>query len=318
MGGKMSVYTIDCNYIEKEIAAAFLIVEENEACFVENNTVFAVPDLLQKLHELNIKKEDVKFIIITHVHLDHAGGTSELLSNCPNAVVIAHPKAAPHIIDPKRLIDSSMKVYGEENFKKLYGEIKPVPQDKVRIMQDGEEIIWGNRKLKFIYTRGHANHHFVIHDSKTNGIFTGDSFGIGYKQLQNGNDLFIFPSTTPTDFDFEEAKLSVQKIVSSGANKVYLTHFGEWQDISRAAEQMLSGLERMEKIRREALNSELNDEELEKFCSIKIGEFFKEEIYKRGLGEKELKFLDFDRDINAMGLAFSAKRERSKTKNSTQ
>lgn len=314
----MSVYSIDCQYIEAEIAAAFLVVEGKEASFVENNTVYAVPELLHKLDVLHIKTEDVKYIIITHVHLDHAGGTAELLSHCPNAIVLAHPKAAPHVIDPKRLIESSKKVYGEEKFNKLYGEIKPVPQDKVRIMQDGEELGWGTRTLKFIYTRGHANHHFVVHDSKTNGIFTGDSFGIGYKHLQKGNLPFIFPSTTPTDFDYEEAKLSVQKIVSLGARKVYLTHFGEWSDITLAAEQMMFGLERMEEIRKNAVNSDLKDEDLDNFCSTNIGEYFREEIFKRGMGESELRFLDFDRDINAMGLAHSARRERAKLKSPIQ
>ena len=310
----MSVHTIDCNYIGKDIAAAFLMIEGNEGAFVENNTIHAIPSLLEKLNKENIKLENIRYIIITHVHLDHAGGTSELLSNCPNAVVLAHPKAAPHIIDPKRLIESSMMVYGRENFLKLYGEIKPVPSDRVRIVQDGEIISWGNRILKFIYTRGHANHHFVVHDSKTNGVFTGDSFGIGYKQLQHGNEPFLFPSTTPTDFDFEEAILSIDKIINTGADKVYLTHFGIWTEVASGASQLREGLKKMENIRMEALNSTLSDEELQKFCSLKIGDYFRNELERRNINLKELQFLEFDRDINAMGLAHSAKRQRGKSK----
>ena len=314
----MSVITIDCNYIEKEIAAAFLMIEGNESAFIENNTVKSIPILLNKLKENNLKNDNVKYIIITHVHLDHAGGTSELLSHCPNAIVLAHPKAAPHIIDPKRLIDSSIMVYGKDKFYELYGDIKPVPQERVRAMKDGESISLGGRDLKFIYTRGHANHHFVIYDSKTNGVFSGDSFGIGYRQLQKGSSPFIFPSTTPTDFDAEEAKLSIQKIIATGADKVYLTHFGEWYSIKEAGEQLLNGLEKMEEIRISAINSSLKDDELHLYCIRQIGEYFHKEIVSRGMGEKEVRFLDFDRDINAMGLAHSAKRARAKLTSPTQ
>lgn len=308
----MSVITIDCNYIDKEIAAAFLMIEGSEAAFIENNTSHSVPYLLKELDTQGIKRENVKYLIITHVHLDHAGGTSELLKYCPNAIVLAHPKAAPHIIDPKRLIESSMKVYGEENFKKLYGEIHPVPSERVRVMQDEEILLFGERKLRFIFTRGHANHHFVVHDSKTNGIFTGDSFGIGYLEMQKGNRPFLFPSTTPTDFDSAEAKISIQKIMSSGASVAYLTHFGEWRSIQEAGKDLLSAIDLMEEILQSAIKSFLPDEELESYCNRRIEEYMKVELERRGLGKKELDYLKFDREINAMGLAFSAKKARKK------
>jgi len=311
----MSVITIDCNYIDKNIAAAFLMIEGEEAAFIENNTAHSVPILLSELDKNSIKKENVKYLIITHVHLDHAGGTSELLKFCPNALVLAHPKAAPHIIDPKRLIDSSISVYGKEKFYALYGDIQPVPIEKVRIMQDGEVLQFGERTLKFIYTRGHANHHFVIHDSKTNGIFTGDSFGIGYLDIQKGNKPFLFPSTTPTDFDAEEAKLSVKKIIETGADKAFLTHFGKWNNMKEGAEQLLSSIDIMESIRLNAIKSELNDEELQKYCEDKVKEFIKQEVEKRNLPVSINEFLKFDCDINAMGLAYSAKKARKKNFN---
>ncbi|HNH10725.1 MAG TPA: MBL fold metallo-hydrolase, partial [Leptospiraceae bacterium] len=172
------IRTIDCRYIKENLAASFLIQEGNECVFVETNTVYAVPYLLKTLEEAGRKPEDVKYIIVTHVHLDHAGGTSELLKHCPNATVLAHPKTASHLAAPERLVQSSITVYGEEKFRELYGNIEPVPEKRIRIMKDGEELVWGKRKLRFIYTRGHANHHFVIHDSKSNSVFTGDSFGI--------------------------------------------------------------------------------------------------------------------------------------------
>ncbi len=308
----MSVITIDCNYIEKEIAASFLMIEGREAAFIENNTSHSVPSLLQELEKNGIKREDVRFLIITHVHLDHAGGTSELLKHCPNAIVLAHPKAAPHVIDPKRLIESSKKVYGEEKFKELYGDIQPVSSEKVRVMQDEEILQFGERSLRFIYTRGHANHHFVIHDSKTNGIFTGDSFGIGYLKMQAGTRPFLFPSTTPTDFDSVEAKISIQKIINTGAQVAYLTHFGEWRDVKESGKELSAAIDLMEDIRQSAILSTLLDDDLEKYCSDRMEEYMKRELMDRGLGQSELDYLKFDREINAMGLAYSAKKARKK------
>jgi glyoxylase-like metal-dependent hydrolase (beta-lactamase superfamily II) len=308
----LSIYTIDCNYIEKEIAAAFLMVEGKEVAFIENNTFYAVPLLLEELNKHSLKPSDVKYLIVTHIHLDHAGGTSELLKHCPNAIVLAHRQAAPHLINPKRLIESAIQVYGSETFKKLYGIIEPIPEEKIRIMQDGEEIKFGSRKLKFIYTRGHANHHFVIYDSFTNGIFTGDSFGIGYKRLQNGNSPFLFLSTTPNDFDPDEALISIDKILSTGADKAYLTHYGEWSQMQLGAEQLRAGIKEMASLLDSAITNDVSDDGLQKFCEEKVREFFLEELKNRGI-EKEIDgYIHLDIEINAQGIAYAAKRARKK------
>ncbi|MCB1180238.1 MAG: MBL fold metallo-hydrolase [Leptospiraceae bacterium] len=310
----MSVITIDCNYVKEELASAFLMIEGEEALFVENNTSQAVPFLLKSLDNNNIKKENVKYLIITHVHLDHAGGTSALLKHLPNAIVLAHPKAAPHLINPERLVESAKKVYGAENFQKLYGEIEPVPKEKVRIMQDWEKIQFGSRFLKFIFTRGHANHHFVIHDSKTNGVFTGDSFGIGYPAIQKGKKPFIFPSTTPTDFDPVEARLSIEKILQTGAEKVYLTHFGEWHYMKEGADQLIDGLNEFEKLLTKVSDINFPEEQIDSYCVDNVYNYFMKEAASRDLQGEGLEFLKFDAEINAMGISFAAKRARKKIK----
>jgi hypothetical protein len=141
------------------------------------------------------------------------------------------------------------------------------------------------------------------------------SFGIGYLNIQKGNKPFLFPSTTPTDFNAEEAKLSVNKILETGAEKAYLTHFGEWNHMKEGAEQLLSSIEIMESIRLSAIKSELKDDELQYYCEEKIKEFMKQEVEKRNLPVSINEYLKFDCDINAMGLAFSAKKERKKKTN---
>jgi glyoxylase-like metal-dependent hydrolase (beta-lactamase superfamily II) len=308
----MSVFTIDCEYVFPNVAAAYLIIEGNEAAFVENNTTQAVPILLNELKKHNIKKENVKYIIITHVHLDHAGGTGALLKECPNAQVIAHPRAAPHLVNPKRLIESAKMVYGEETFFKLYGNILQVPEEKIYIPSDGESINWGSRYLKFIYTRGHANHHFVVYDSLTNGVFSGDSFGIGYPITQTGKYPFLFPSTTPTDFDPIEAKVSLQKILTTGADKIYLTHFGVWEYVLEGAKQLLDALDYMEEVLFLAQDPKIKDEDLDEFVKNKVSFFMHREVEKRNLPNSVFELLNLDIEINSMGISFAARRARKK------
>ncbi len=307
-----SIQTIDCHYYTDEFAAAYLMLEGEETLFVDNNTNSAIPYLLNALSANKISKKNVRYLIITHIHLDHAGATSRLVQEFPNATVLAHPKAAPHVINPKRIIESASTVYGKENFIKMYGEILEVPSERVRVMQDGEVLKFGSRELTFIYTRGHANHHFVILDSKTNSIFTGDSFGISYPPLRQGTSPFLFPSTTPTDFHADEAKLSIEKILKTKADKAYLTHFDSWTDMKSGADQMLFGIDRMELILKELVRSNQPDTELQILCENKIMQFYKEEFTKRSISFSVLDLLKPDASINAQGLVFAANRAKRK------
>ena len=211
------IRTIDCDYMRREgFAAAYLMREGERAAFVETNTNHALPKLLSALEAEGLDPEAVEYVIITHVHLDHAGGASALMQACPNATLLAHPRAAPHVIDPAKLVKSAKAVYGEREFSEMYGDIRPVPEARVRSMADGETLAFGERTLTFLHTRGHANHHFCVLDTGSNGIFTGDSFGLVYPGLQQGG-LFAIPSTSPTDFDAAAAKQSLDRILDTGA-----------------------------------------------------------------------------------------------------
>jgi glyoxylase-like metal-dependent hydrolase (beta-lactamase superfamily II) len=304
------IFTIDCNYIQPNIACAYLIVEDGRAVFVENNTSHALPYLLQALETHNIPAENVDYAIITHVHLDHAGGSGSLMQKCPNAKLLAHPKAARHVIDPSRLIASAKSVYGED-FDRLYGDIIPVDSSRVRIMEDGEILHWQTRYFKFIYTRGHANHHFCIYDSGSNGIFTGDSFGIAYPSLQTQHP-FIFPTTTPTDFDPEEAVLSLDKIIETGAERAYLTHFGSIGNLPFLKDEMLDGIHNLADVANQAV--ELSDDDMLEYCKKGVKSYFLKKEKKLGLqfSEKDWKLLQFDIDLNSQGLAYWAKKQKSK------
>jgi glyoxylase-like metal-dependent hydrolase (beta-lactamase superfamily II) len=304
--------TIDCHYIKPLLACAYIMVEGSEVAFIENNTSLAVPYLLDGLRELGRTPDQVKYVIITHVHLDHAGGSGLLMQHCRNATLIAHPKAGRHMVDPSRLIASSIQVYGEETFRRLYGEIVPVPEDRVQLMNDGDELKLGSRRLQFFHTRGHANHHFCIFDSKSRGVFTGDTFGIAYPVLQKAGP-FIYPTSTPTDFDPAEARLSLTKIRNTGCSRLYLTHFGEFTALDDGEAQMRSGLDFLEGLLEETigqLKAGQTVEVMQGYNAAAIIEWMKGEVKRREfyVDEEGEEMLRLDAELNAQGIVFAASR----------
>lgn len=312
-----SIRTIDTHYFDMPRGTAAYLMREGEgddarAAFVETNTTHAVPRLLEALAEEGLTPQQVQYVIITHIHLDHAGGAAALLERCPNATLLAHPRAAKHAVDPSKLVKSAKQVYGEDAFAKLYGEIAPVPEARVRIMGDGEELAFGARTLRFFHTRGHANHHMCIHDSKSNAVFTGDSFGLVYPDMQTGG-RFAIPSTSPTDFDAEAALASLDAIVGTGCETVYLTHFGGFQDIEAIAGQLREQLEESGRIVEDA-DANVADEELDAYCMERVHEMMQRRLATVGLenDEKVVNQLKLDSDLNGQGLAFAVKKRRFK------
>ena len=307
-----TIVTIDTQYLGRPgLAAAFLIVEGDRAAFVENNTVHAVPRMLEALSRAGLAPEQVEYAIVTHAHLDHAGGSSALMKACPNATLLAHPRAARHLIDPSKLVASASQVYGEARFRELYGVIEPIAASRVRAMEDGERVRLGARELAFFHTRGHANHHLCIHDSGSNGIFTGDAFGLAYPALQ-ASGTFAFPTTSPTDYAPDEAIQVVRQIAARGAARVFLTHFGEYTAIGELAEQLLADLEVSAAIFERARESGLGGAALEQFCRDALEERFSARLRARGLPDTDAtwELLELDLALNAQGIAWSAQKAR--------
>lgn len=308
------VRTIDCAYTDQpDAAAAYLVREGNRAAFVETNTALAVPRLLAALADEGLAPEQVEYVIITHVHLDHAGGASALMQACQNAVLLAHPRAARHAIDPTKLVASATAVYGAERFRALYGEILPIDPSRVRTVADGETVRLGSRELVFLHTRGHANHHAVIHDRSADGVFTGDAFGIRYPALQT-DGRFLFPSTSPTDFDAAEAKASLDRIVGTGASRVWLTHFGEYTDLAPMAAEMHAQLDAYGALLEEA-DATLEDTALDAFCEVRVRAFF-DALFAAHPGAdtpENRDLLAIDVDLNAQGIAAAVRKRRFKS-----
>ncbi len=313
------IITIDCHYLDApQFAAAYLIIEGDEAAFVDNNTNQALPRLLGALDDAGLQPGQVRYLIVTHVHLDHAGATSALAEACPDAVVLAHPRAVRHIVDPEKLVASASAVYGEAEFRRLYGTIEPVPAERVREMADDEKLAFGRRELTFLHTRGHANHHFCVADSRTNSVFTGDAFGLHYPVLQS-QGRFAFPSTSPTDFDGPLAREAVQRIVDLQPDTVYPTHFGAVTAIGETAGQLDRHLRFAEQVMLDAEASDTPDDALYDDILRRLRDYFTGLLDGRGdLGRRPetWRLLDLDLDLNAQGLAFAANKRRRKARES--
>jgi glyoxylase-like metal-dependent hydrolase (beta-lactamase superfamily II) len=229
------ITAIDCNYVRPGLAASHLIVDSGRAAFVDTGTAHTVPALLAALDLQNIDPHEVEFVFLTHVHLDHAGGAGRLMQQLPDATCVVHPRGARHLVDPARLIAGSIAVYGAEAFDQLYGTVEPIAPDRLRTVADGESITFGARRLEFLHTAGHALHHYCIYDPRARIVFSGDAFGISYRELDSESGPFIFPTTTPVQFDPVAAHAAIDRLAGLAPVAIYLTHYSRVTQIERLA-----------------------------------------------------------------------------------
>jgi glyoxylase-like metal-dependent hydrolase (beta-lactamase superfamily II) len=197
-----------------------------------------VPHLLAALEELGIDRAAVDFVFLTHVHLDHAGGAGALMQALPNARAVLHPRGAPHLIAPAKLIAASIDVYGEAAYRRLYGDIVPLPKERVLITRDLERMNLAGRQFEFVHTPGHALHHQAIVDLDYSGIFTGDTFGMSYREMDSANGAFIVPITPPTQFDPEQLLSSIDRLAAYAPRYLYLMHYSRVTDVPRLAVEL--------------------------------------------------------------------------------
>lgn len=230
------IYTIDSHYGRDKMAAIYLIKDGNEAALVETANVHSLSYVKQALSGQKLDSGSVKYIFLTHIHLDHAGGAGAYMEEFPAARLVVHPKGVRHMVNPDKLEQSVIGVYGEEFVAKMYGKLKPVAEERIIAAADGQEIILGSRKIICRYTPGHANHHLAIFDTGANAVFTGDVFGVCYPELINHHgQRFIFPTTTPVNFDPELMHQSIDLIKSNNPDIFYPTHFGGVHNVAEYA-----------------------------------------------------------------------------------
>ncbi|MEW8585171.1 MAG: MBL fold metallo-hydrolase, partial [Candidatus Thiodiazotropha sp.] len=225
------------------LAACYLLESEGEAVFIDTGTSHSVPHLLALLEAKGIAPSQVKYVIPTHVHLDHAGGSGELMRRLPHASLVIHPYGAKHMIDPSKLIAGATAVYGEAEFEKQFGRLVPVDETRVIEAPDQTCIRFGERELLILDTPGHARHHFCVYDAESQAFFTGDTFGLSYREFDNENGQFIMPPTTPTQFDPETWLATLRKLTAFSPQRIYLTHYGEIGNPLEMANKLSQGIE---------------------------------------------------------------------------
>jgi len=237
------IRVVDTGFHRPLFDAAYLIVERGRAAFVDTGTNDAVPRLLAALAGAGVGVDAVDYVIATHVHLDHAGGAGLLMRHLPNARLVVHRRGARHLVDPRHLIRSATGVYGEEEIARSYGSLVPVPAERVVTTGDNTTIELAGRALRFLDTPGHAMHHHCIWDEASRAFFSGDTFGLSYRDFDTALGAWVMPTTTPVQFQPAALRRSIERMLAFAPEHMHLTHYGRVGDVARLGALLLGQLD---------------------------------------------------------------------------
>jgi len=239
------ISAIDTGFFRPRFDASHLIVENGRAAFVDTGTNYSVPRLLDALRNRQLSIDAVDYVILTHVHLDHAGGAGLLMRALPNARAVIHPRGVRHMVDPGALIAGATAVYGAEEIQRSYGELVPIPAERIDTAGDGYVIDLAGRELVCLDTPGHARHHICIHDARSGAFFTGDTFGLSYREFDTDKGAFILPTSTPVQFEPDALKASIERMLGYAPRQMFLTHYSRVTDIERLAHDLFVQIDAM-------------------------------------------------------------------------
>ncbi|HEY3645598.1 MAG TPA: MBL fold metallo-hydrolase [Gammaproteobacteria bacterium] len=305
------ITAIDTGYVRPLLDASHVILRDGRAAFVDTGTSHSVPGLLEGLRHAGAAPEQVDYVFLTHIHLDHAGGAGELMKHLPRAKVVVHPRGASHMVDPGKLIEGTKAVYGAAEFQRLYGEIPAIAAERVIQATDGMRLKLGESELELIHTPGHALHHYCIVDRESQGVFTGDTFGISYRVFDTAKGPFIFPATTPVHFDPVQAHASLDRIMSYQPKQLFLTHYSRVGDPKILVKDMHEGIDAHVRI---AESVSGGGEGRLRMLREGIHDWLVQRVRAHGCTLDQATvdlWLEMDADLNAKGLAVWLDRKRS-------
>ncbi|UCV27790.1 MBL fold metallo-hydrolase [Ferribacterium limneticum] len=296
------IIAFDAGYVRPILAAIHMVVENGRVAFIDTGSNDALPNALSALKKIGLDVSAVDYVILTHIHLDHAGGAGSLMRAFPKAKLVVHPRGARHMAEPAKLVAGVTAVYGVEYVQRVYGEILPIAADRIIEAPDGLSLSLAGRELLCLDTPGHARHHICIDDKKTSGIFTGDMFGLSYRELDVEGRQFIFPTTTPTQFEPEAMRESIRRLLSFNPEAMYLTHYSRVPDVQKMGVELLRHLDAVIAMAQQEKDAgELRHERIKQA----ITDYLLAEIRKHGclLPESELLAIwETDMELNAQGL----------------
>lgn len=244
------ISAIDTGFFRPQFDASHLIVENGRAAFVDTGTNYSVPRLLAELEAKRLPVGAVDYVILTHVHLDHAGGAGLLMQQLPNARAVLHPRGVRHMVDPSALIAGATAVYGAEDVRRNYGELVPIPAERIITANDEHRIDLAGRELLCIDTPGHARHHMCIWDARSRAFFPGDTFGLSYREFDTDKGAFILPTSTPVQFEPEALHASIDRMLDFKPQQMFLTHYSRVTDLERLARDLHEQIDAMVAIAR--------------------------------------------------------------------
>ena len=296
------IFAVDTGFHRDRFDAAYLVVQQGHAAFIDTGTAFAVPRLLGALQALGLSRETVDWVIPTHVHLDHAGGVGQLMRELPRARVLVHPRGARHLIDPTALWQGVTAVYGAEEVARSYDELVPVAAERVVHTADEMVVHLADRPLRFADTPGHARHHHCIWDETSRGWFTGDTFGVSYRELDTAKGPWIMPAATPVQFEPEALAASIRRLLAREPACMYLTHYSRVAGVQRLGALLLDTLAQLVALaRRVRLNTARHE-------ALKLGQI---DMICTSLAahgcvmtrDQVTELLSLDLELNAQGMA---------------
>jgi len=297
------ISAIDSGFLRPMLDAIHLVAEDGKAAIVDTATNGAVPLVLEALAMKGLRRSDVEYVILTHIHLDHAGGAGQLMQHLPNARLTVHPRGARHMADPSALIAGTVAVYGEETARRHYGDIVPVPAGRIVETGEGSVLDLNGRLLRILDTPGHARHHVSIFDEASRSVFAGDTFGISYRELDAGSREFIFPACTPVQFDPQAAHRSIDRIAGLQPESVFVTHFSRVGDVPRLAADLHRMLDAYVELGRAAPGGDAEARHI--FLREGMRELLVSAALAHGCslrGERLQEILEIDVELNAQGL----------------
>ncbi len=304
------ITTIDAQYIKPGIASLQLVVENGHAAFIDTGTTRSLPFVQDVLAAKGIVNTDVDYVIPTHVHLDHAGGAGAMMRAFPNATLIIHPNGASHMVDPGRLWQGTLGVYGEKVADELYGEVIPVDAQRILVADDNFELDFHGRELRFLDTPGHARHHFCVIDTAHHVIFSGDTMGVSLRMFDGPNGPFVFPTSSPVQFEPEKLHASIDRLMATDPRHIFVTHFGRIEASRQIADSLHRQIDGYVSIAK-GLDNPSDPAELRR----RIADYMLEEAKSHGvpLPDDQIRAgLKMDADLNADGLAIWMARQRKK------